>query len=126
MTLGELLPLVAIAVAFWFLLIRPASVRRKAQARLVASLAPGQHVMTTAGVFGTLRSIEGERVRVEVAPGTEIEMLSAAIAQVVPAELPTEPSAVDPDDEAAFGAQGSSGVEASTAHETPGSEADRG
>jgi preprotein translocase subunit YajC len=122
MTLGELLPLVAIAVAFWFLLIRPASVRRKEQARLVASLAPGQHVMTTAGVFGTLTAIEGERVRVEVAPGTEIEMLAVAVAQVVPAE----PPAVEPDDESADGAPGSAGVEAGAGTETPGSEADRG
>ena len=122
MTLGELLPLAAIAVAFWFLLIRPASVRRKEQARLVASLAPGQHVMTTAGVFGTLTAIEGERVRVEVAPGTEIEMLAVAVAQVVPAESP----AVDPGDGSAAGAPGSADVEASAGPETPGSEADRG
>jgi preprotein translocase subunit YajC len=120
MTLGEILPLVAIAVAFWFLLIRPASVRRKEQARLVASLAPGQHVMTTAGVFGTLVAIDGERVHVEVAPGIQIEMLAQAIAQVVPAEVP----AVAPDDESAGAAQAND--EASAASDAPGSEADRG
>ncbi len=92
MTLGELLPLVAIAAAFWFFLIRPTSARRKAQAKLVASLAPGQHVMTTAGVFGTLVAIDGERVRIEVAPGVEIEMLAQAVAQTVPsAAAQTDP-----------------------------------
>jgi preprotein translocase subunit YajC len=85
MTLAEILPLAAVAVAFWLLLIRPASVRRKAQARLVASLAPGQAIMTTAGVFGTVVAIDGERVRIEVAPGVVIEMLAQAIAQAIPA-----------------------------------------
>lgn len=85
MTLVELLPFAAIAAAFWLLIIRPSSVRRKAQAALVASLAPGQRIMTTAGVFGTVVALDGDRVSVEVAPGVEIEMLAVAIAQVVPA-----------------------------------------
>ena len=86
MTLFELLPFAAIAVAFWFLIIRPSSVRRKAQAQLVASLEPGQRIMTTAGVFGTVTALEGERLSVEIAPGVVIEMLSAAVAQAVPAD----------------------------------------
>ncbi len=93
MTLVELLPFAAIAAAFWLLIIRPSSVRRKAQAALVASLAPGQRVMTTAGVFGTLVSVDADRVSVEVAPGVVIEMLTAGIGQVVPAGVDTpEPS----------------------------------
>lgn len=86
MTLVELLPFVAIAAAFWLLIIRPSSTRRKAQAALVASLAPGQRIMTTAGVFGTVAAIEGDRVTVEIAPGVVIEMLALAVAQVVPTE----------------------------------------
>jgi preprotein translocase subunit YajC len=95
MTLVELLPFAAIAAAFWLLIIRPASTRRKAQAALVASLAPGQRIMTTAGVFGTVAAIDGERVSVEVAPGVVIEMLAVAIAQVVPAPVPAESGPAD-------------------------------
>lgn len=99
MTLVELLPFAAIAAAFWLLIIRPSSVRRKAQAALVASLAPGQRIMTTAGVFGTVVALDGDRVSVEVAPGVVIEMLAVAIAQVVPgdhaADEPAEPAAED-------------------------------
>ena len=70
MTLVDLLPFAAIAAVFWLLIIRPASARRKAQARLIASLAPGQRIMTTAGVFGTLVARKGERVSLEIAPGS--------------------------------------------------------
>ncbi len=86
MTLVELLPFAVIAAAFWLLIIRPSSVRRKAQAALVASLAPGQRIMTTAGVFGTVVAIDADRVSVEVAPGVVIEMLAQAVAQVVPGD----------------------------------------
>jgi len=124
MTLGELLPLVAIAAVFWFLLIRPISVRRKAQAKLVAALAPGQHVMTTAGVFGTLVAIDGERVRVEVAPGVEIEMLAQALAQIVPGAAPAADEAPDPLGAGAPGAE-LPDVTTESAQESAG-EADRG
>jgi preprotein translocase subunit YajC len=127
MTLVELLPFAAIAAAFWLLIIRPASTRRKAQAALVAALAPGERIMTTAGVFGTVVAIEGERVSVEVAPGVVIEMLAVAIAQVVPA--PAGSGTADPlasDDEGHSDAPADAPVEdaPATAAHTP--EADRG
>jgi preprotein translocase subunit YajC len=101
MTLIELLPFAAIAVAFWLLIIRPQSQRRKAQAALVASLAPGQRIMTTAGVFGTVVGVEGDHVRVEVAPGVVIELLALAVAQVVAEDGAAAPVA----DSVADGAQ---------------------
>lgn len=123
MTLGELLPLVAIAAAFWFFLIRPTSARRKAQAKLVASLAPGQHVMTTAGVFGTLVAIDGERVRIEVAPGVEIEMLAQAVAQTVPSAAPADEA---PDVLGAGGDEPELPEVTTESTQEPGREADRG
>jgi preprotein translocase subunit YajC len=124
MTLVELLPFAAIAAAFWLLIIRPSSTRRKAQAALVASLAPGQGVMTTAGVFGTIVSIDAERVSVEIAPGVVIEMLAVAIAKVVPAPVDSAPAPALPDTESPDSAAGDSGADADVAGTTL--EADRG
>jgi preprotein translocase subunit YajC len=87
MSLAELLPFVAIAVAFWLLFIRPVRRRRSQQAKLMASLALGQRIMTTAGLFGVIEGIEGDRVRVEVAPGVVVDMLALAIAQIVPDQV---------------------------------------
>lgn len=86
----DLLPLVAIAAAFWLLLIRPAQRRRREQEQLVASLAAGQRIMTTAGLFGTLTAIRDEVVVIEVAPGIEVEMLAVAIARIMPVEDPED------------------------------------
>lgn len=100
MTLGELLPLVAIAAVLWLLIIRPAFVRRKAQVALMASLEPGQQVMTTAGVFGTVVSIDGERISLQIAPGVVIDMLAVAVAKVMPAD-PDQADLATPRDEVA-------------------------
>ena len=72
--------------------------------------------MTTAGVFGTVTALDGERLSVEIAPGVVIEMLAAAVAQAVPAD----PAA----DEAEPEAEGLSQPENLPAE--PGAEADRG
>lgn len=79
MEIVSFLPLVAIALLFWLMVVRPASRRQKEVARLQAGLEPGQRVMLSSGVFGTVRSLTDERVRVEVAPGVELEVVRAAI-----------------------------------------------
>ncbi|HEX6888945.1 MAG TPA: preprotein translocase subunit YajC [Candidatus Nanopelagicales bacterium] len=90
----DLLLLALMAVAFWLLILRPAKVRRQAQAKLVASLAPGKRVMTAGGIFGTLVGVDSNRVRLEVAPGMVLELLPQAIAEVLPdAEVDAPPVA---------------------------------
>jgi len=126
MTLVELLPFAAIAAAFWLLIIRPSSVRRKAQSALVASLAPGQRIMTTAGVFGTVVAVAGERVSVEVAPGVVIEMLTQAVAQVVPADPVAEESREVPQEDPEPEREASLPADESPANPALSPEVDRG
>lgn len=95
------LPLLAIMVIFWLIIIRPAQRRNKALDRLRAALEPGDRVMTTSGIFGRLTAVDGERVRIEIAPGTEVEMLAAAIASREDAATTAEPgpdTTTDPQD----------------------------
>jgi preprotein translocase subunit YajC len=82
-SLASLLPLVGIAVLFWLLLIRPAQRRQRELRSMQSSLAVGDEVMLTSGVYGVLRSVDDERIRVEVAPGVELSVARGAIGNVV-------------------------------------------
>ncbi len=77
------LPLLLMGVVFYFLLIRPQSQRRRAQMQMQSDVEVGDEVVTTAGIYGTVTDIDDDFgiVTVEVAPGTEIRMARAAIAQ---------------------------------------------
>jgi preprotein translocase subunit YajC len=77
------LPLLLMGVVFYFLLIRPQNQRRRAQMQMQADVQVGDEVVTTAGIYGTIRDIDDDFgiVTVEVAPNTEIRMARAAIAQ---------------------------------------------
>lgn len=89
---ASFLPLIAIAVLFWLIVIRPQARRQKALREMQDDLQPGQRVMLTSGIFGTVRSLTDDRVRLELSPGVEIEVMRAAIGQR------DEPTATTPED----------------------------
>ena len=60
--LVSFLPLVAIALLFWLMVIRPASRRQKELARIQSALQVGQRVMLSSGIFGTVTGVVDDRV----------------------------------------------------------------
>jgi len=80
--LAALLPLVAILALFWFMVVRPQQRRQREVAALQSSIEVGQRVMMSSGIYGTVRSVTDETARLEIAPGTEIQIARAAIARI--------------------------------------------
>ena len=87
-----IVPLLLIGVVFYLLVLRPQKARQKAQAAMIAAVAPGSSIMTTAGLFGTVVANSTEEVSIEIAPGVVIRMIPAAIAKVIPVEEPAPDS----------------------------------
>jgi preprotein translocase subunit YajC len=87
----EFLPLLAILLFFWLLVMRPASRRAKEARALQASLKVGDKIMLTSGIFGTLVELRDDRVLISIASGTEIEVVRPAIASVERDEVTQEP-----------------------------------
>ncbi len=82
-----LLPLVGLILIFWLLLIRPAQKRQKQLHAIQDSLAIGDPVLTSSGIFGTVASIgEDDKVGLEVAPGVVITVARGAIVGVTKAD----------------------------------------
>ena len=83
MDILSLAPILILVVAFYFLLIRPQKNRQKKHAEMVNAVVPGTEVMTTAGIFGTVREVNDESLSLEIAPGTVIRILPAAVSKVI-------------------------------------------
>ncbi len=81
--LASQLPLLGIALLFWFLMIRPAQRRQREVRQMQSSLVVGDEVMLTSGIYGVLQSLEDERVRVQLAPGVVVEVARGAVGQRV-------------------------------------------
>ena len=81
--IASLLPLILIFVLFYFLVIRR-SQRQQQQVRDVQrSLATGQQVMTTAGLYASVSAVEDDVVVLEIAPGIHVRYARAAVARVI-------------------------------------------
>jgi preprotein translocase subunit YajC len=88
--LASLLPIVAIALLFWLLIVRPASRRQKNMQALQRSIEVGDRVMLAAGIFGTVRGTDDERLQVEIADGVVVSVVRGAINQREDAAETTE------------------------------------
>ncbi len=68
----------------WFFLIRPQRQRMRERAALVAALEPGDRIVTVGGIHGTVTMVDGEEVRVSVAPTVELTLARRAVGEIVP------------------------------------------
>jgi preprotein translocase subunit YajC len=75
--------------------------RRHATQEVQRQLRPGMNVMTTAGLFAEIQSVEDEAVHLEIAPGVVCRFARAAVARVVdePGNSPMEPETGARDDD---------------------------
>ena len=78
----EFLPLVAIALVFWLLIVRPASKRNKEVAKLQAAIKPGDRIMLGSGIFATVREVGDDTLRVQIADGVVVEVARGAVASI--------------------------------------------
>jgi len=78
------LPMVAIFVVFYFLLIRPQQKKAKEANAMLDALQKGDEVVTAGGILGRISKIGDQYVTVEVADKTELTVQRGAIAQLLP------------------------------------------
>lgn len=87
--MASILPLLIIPL-FYVLVLAPQRKKVRQQQSLIAALTPGTRVMLTSGIYGILREVGGDTIRLEVAPGAVVEVAKGAIARRVDASDPQE------------------------------------
>jgi len=78
------LPMVAIFVVFYFLLIRPQQKRAKETKAMLQALQKGDEVVTSGGVLGKISKLTDSYATVEIAPNVEITVQRSAISLLLP------------------------------------------
>ncbi|HXX84397.1 MAG TPA: preprotein translocase subunit YajC [Casimicrobiaceae bacterium] len=78
------LPMVAIFVVFYFLLIRPQQKRSKETKAMLSALQKGDEIVTAGGVVGKITKLTDAYATVEVAANVEMTVQRSAIALMLP------------------------------------------
>ncbi len=78
------LPLIAMFVVLYFVMIRPQMKRQKEHKAMIEALAKGDEVVTAGGVAGRIGKLGETYLGIEIADGVEIQVQRSAIVQVLP------------------------------------------
>ncbi len=80
--LEQFIPLLLILVVFYFLLIRPQQKQAREHRELIEKLKKNDQVVTAAGIHGRVEDIQGEQIRLEIAPGVVVKHEKRQVASV--------------------------------------------
>lgn len=87
----QFLPIVAIFILFYFLLIRPQQKKMKEHRAMVEALRRGDQVVTAGGIVGKVSKVQEDgMVEIEIADGVKVKVIKHTIGQVL---NKTEPAA---------------------------------
>jgi preprotein translocase subunit YajC len=78
------LPLIALIVVFYFLILRPQTKRAKEQKAMISALQKGDEVATVGGEVGTVSKVYDQYVGVELAENLVVTVQKSAIQSVLP------------------------------------------
>jgi preprotein translocase subunit YajC len=98
--LPQYLFILLLLAALWFLLIRPAQRRQKLQQQMLSRIEVGDEIITAGGLYGTVKELTDDEVRLEIAPGTDVRVARRAVAGVV-SERDDEPEELEAAEEPA-------------------------
>jgi preprotein translocase subunit YajC len=81
-----------LAVAFFFLIVRPQRRQVAARRALIQAVVVGDEIITAGGIYGVVLSIEDDTLRLEVAPGVVLTLAREAVARRKADDVPIEPA----------------------------------
>ena len=78
----QFVPLGLMVVVFYFALIRPQQKKAKAQAELLKSVKPGDRIVTTSGILGTVITVKEKAISIRSAD-SKFEITKSAVAEII-------------------------------------------
>ncbi len=80
----QFLPLVAMGVIFWLLILRPQMRRQKEQQTKLGGIKKGDQVLTGGGLLAKVIKVDDNYVDLELGPNMKVKALKSTIADIIP------------------------------------------
>lgn len=85
-TLVSFVPILAMGLIFYFLVIAPANKQRRKTQEMLSALKKGDRVVTSGGIYGTIQGVESETVYLKIADNVKVKVARSAISGMAPGE----------------------------------------
>ncbi len=80
---GMLVPMLLILAIFYFMMIRPQQRKQKELRKMIEGLRAGAKIVFAGGLMGTIAEATEKTFKVEIAPGTTIEIARSSVTGVI-------------------------------------------
>lgn len=80
----QFMPLVAMALIFWLLILRPQMKQQKALRDKIGGIKKGDQVLTGGGFLGKVLKVDDNYAEIELAPNVKVKALRSTISDVIP------------------------------------------
>ena len=84
--MGMMIPMLLILAIFYFMMIRPQQRKEKERRKMIEELRAGAKIIFAGGLMGTIQEATEKTFKVEIAPGTTIEIARSCVSGVVTAD----------------------------------------
>lgn len=81
--LTALFPFILVLVIFWLIIVLPQQRRQKKHMQMVESLKPGDRVITSGGIFGTIMGVYPDRLELKIAANVKIDITKNSVAVIL-------------------------------------------
>ena len=88
--LTALVPFILVFVIFYLLIIMPQRKKQKKHLEMVENLKPGNRIITTGGIYGTVMGVQKDRIELKVAANVKIDITKSAIGVILASETAPE------------------------------------
>ena len=79
----QFLPLVAMGLIFWFLILRPQMRRQKELKTKIAAIKKGDQVLTAGGLVGKVIKVDDDYAELELGPNVKVKAVKSTIADIL-------------------------------------------
>jgi len=88
--MSMLVPMLLILAIFYFMMIRPQQRKEKERRKMIDNLRAGAKIVFAGGLMGTIAEATEKTFKVEIAPGTVIEIARESVSGVVAEATPAK------------------------------------
>ena len=78
-----LLPFLLVFVIFYLLIVMPQRKRQKKHQSMVEQLKPGDRIITSGGIYGTVMGVQPDRIELKVSANVKIDITKTAVAVIL-------------------------------------------
>lgn len=81
--IASFIPIIAIFLIFYFLVIRPQQKQMQEQKKMLENLKKGDRILTNGGIYATITAVQGQDLMIKIADGVKITIARSGVAKLV-------------------------------------------